>query len=288
MSASKDEFLEPLKNKWFDKGLKKIAYYDGTSRELFLFIYAFQKFCGTKASCGPEKGAECKLARSTAWTRLDNNGNGIVSLAETGKFIQDHLILFYTGDEKALEVGKDEAEALYKHFYPCFIRAFLDAADYGPATKISGTNNRYATKTADGDDYVQFAEFRLLLTYLCIYATIYEAFANVDGGGVGVDVTDDRRVTEAEWTENVASLAGHPLLSLAVSATLPPAKVFKAMDGDGKGKVLLGEFSKYVEDFEFSLGSRWGKLLNAGESEDVVSTGATLKAEYAGGDDEGY
>jgi len=286
--SDKGEFLDKCDLKWFDKGLKSIAYHDGTSRQLFLFIFAFQKFCGTTKSCGAEKGKQSKIARSAAWKVLDNNGNGIVSLAETGKFIQDHLILFYTSDEKALGVGKDEAEALYKHFYPCFIRAFLDAADYGPATKVTGTNNRYATKTADGDDYVQFAEFRLLLSYLCIYGTIYEAFANVDGGGVGVDVTDDRRVTEEEWTKNVDSLKGHPLLSLAVSATLPASDVFKAMDGDGKGKVLLGEFSRYVEDFEFDLKSRWGSLLNAGEDVSTSKGAAVKAAADAAGDADGY
>jgi len=270
------ELIANTKDNWFDHELKKVAFHDKTSRELFLFIYAFQAMCGTTKSCGSEKGAQSKNARSNAWKILDNNGNGIVSLAESGKFIQDHLQLFYTSDESGLGVTVDEAKALYKHFYPCFIRAFLDAADYGPATKITGTNNRYATKTADGDDYVQFSEFRLFLTYLCIYATIYEAFANVDGGGKGVDVTDDRRVTEAEWSTHAHSLTGHPLLSLAISATLPAADVFKAMDGDGKGKVLLGEFSSYVEDFEFNLSTQWGKLLNAGE-EVTSSAGAAVQ-----------
>lgn len=269
--------LDQTKDLWYDECLQKIAFHEGTSRNLFLFIYAFQKLCATKKTCGDDKGNESKILRSAAWKVLDNNGNGIVSLAETGKFIQDHLLTFYTSDEKELGVGKDEAEALYKYFYPCFIRAFLDAADYGPATKVKGTNNRYATKTADGDDYVQFAEFRLLLTYLCIYGTIYEAFANVDGGGAGVDATDDRRVTLEEWSERAGTLKGHPLLSLAVSATLPAGDVFKAMDGDGKGKVLLGEFSTYVEDLEAHLNTRWGELLNAGEL-DASSAGAEVLA----------
>jgi len=274
--ASVDILREKTAAKWFDDGLKSIAFHDKTSRELFLFIYAFQKMCGTTSSCGDEKGKLSKIARSAGWKVLDNNGNGIVSLAESGKFIQDHLQLYYTSDESDLGVSADEAKALYKRFYPCFIRAFLDAADYGPATKITGTNNRYATKTADGDDYVQFSEFRLFLTYLCIYGTIFEAFANVDGGGVGVDVTDDRRVTLEEWTTHAHEMTGHPLLSLAVSATLPAADIFRAMDGDGKGKVLLGEFSSYVEDFEFDLKTRWGKLLNAGEPI-VESAGAAVK-----------
>jgi hypothetical protein len=52
---------------------------------------------------------------------------------------------------------------------------------------------------------------------------------------------------------------------LSISANADPAKVFGAMDNDGKGMVLLAEFSKYIEDYEFALSTRWGKLLNAGE-----------------------
>merc|ERR1712147_593760 len=187
------------------------------------------------------------------WQILDNNGNGLVSLAETGKFVQDHLKNFYTsGDNKHLGVPVDEAGALYKRYYPCFIRAFNDAADYGPATKLKLQHEYSNTKTT-GDDYVEFKEFRLLLTYLCIYASIFEAFGTCDGNGKG--------------------LCGHPLLSLSISANADPAAVFGAMDSDGKGKVLLGEFSKYIEDYEFSLCTRWGKLLNAGEPV-VASAGA--------------
>jgi len=253
-------------DKWWHTGLRTIACHSSSSEHLFLFIFAFQEMCATKKSRSDGRGESVgKAARSANWKLLDNNGNKIVSLAETGKFIKDHLMNFYS-DKKNVggQAFKPDGEALYKHFYPCFIRAFLDAADYGPASKVKGITNRYATKTADGDDYLQFEEFRLLLNYLCIYATIYEAFANIDGGGKGVDATDDRRITLEEWQKNRALLEGHPLLSLSISAK-GGDDIFHKMDGDGKGKVLLAEFSTYVEDHEYYLNSDWGKLLNAGE-----------------------
>merc|ERR1712139_163344 len=111
-------------------------------------------------------------------------------------------------------------------------------------------------------------------------AAIYEAFGNVDGGGKGSDATDDRRISKDEWTSNGPTLKGHPLLSLSISANGDPGMIFDAMDGDGKGKVLLAEFSTYIEDYEFALSTRWGKLLNAGEPA-AGSSGAAVAAAAA-------
>ena len=141
-----------------------------------------------------------------------------------------------------------------------------------------GGGKVYGNTKTTGDDYVQFREFRLLCTYLCVYAAIYEAFGNVDGGGKGIDATDDRRISKDEWTTNGNLLKGHPLLSLSISANGDPSMIFDAMDGDGKGKVLLAEFSTYIEDYEFSLKTRWGKLLNAGEPVADSAGGAVAAA----------
>lgn len=267
---TKDEIAALISQEWYDDGLKALGCHATSPKELLLFIYAFQAMCPKRKAA---HGMEAKMLRSNAWQILDNNGNGLVSLAETGKFVQDHLKNFYTsGDNKHLGVPVDEAGALYKRYYPCFIRAFNDAADYGPATKLKLQHEYSNTKTT-GDDYVEFKEFRLLLTYLCIYASIFEAFGTCDGNGKGFDATDDRRISQDEWATHCKALCGHPLLSLSMSANADPAAVFGAMDSDGKGKVLLGEFSKYIEDYEFSLCTRWGKLLNAGEPV-VASAGA--------------
>merc|ERR1740117_2644372 len=80
---------------------------------------------------------------------LDNNGNGYVSLAETGKWIKDSLTNFLENADKALIV--------YKSFYPSYIRAFKDAG-------------------ASTDDYVQKSEFRLLCAYLCLYGIMFDHF----------------------------------------------------------------------------------------------------------------
>ena len=264
-------------DKWYDEELQALAEDSHTSKELFIFIYCFQSLCAKPKST---HGSVSKQLRVSAWQLLDFNGNKIVSLAETGKWVGERLINFFSeAENKGMNVGAEEAKLLYKRFYPCFIRAFLDAADFGAATKVTqkGGGKVYGNTKTTGDDYVQFREFRLLCTYLCVYAAIYEAFGNVDGGGKGIDATDDRRISKDEWTTNGQLLKGHPLLSLSISANGDPSMIFDAMDGDGKGKVLLAEFSTYIEDYEFSLKTRWGKLLNAGEPA-VASAGEAVAA----------
>jgi len=266
----KAEMVASLKGTWYDEKLQTLAEDAHASRDLFLFIYAFQHLCARPKS---PNGPHSKDLRVSAWRLLDFNGNKIVSLAETDKWVGERLINFYADkDRKHLGVDSEKAKLLRKQFYPCFIRAFLDAADFGAPTKVTqkGGGKVYGNTKTTGDDFVQFREFRLLCTYLCIYGTIFEAFSSIDGGGKGVDHTDDRRISKDEWTRNANLLVGHPLLSLSLSANNEdPGLIFDAMDSDGKGKVLLAEFSSYVEDYEFYIKTRWGKLLNAGESNKV-------------------
>merc|ERR1712146_672480 len=57
-----------------------------------------------------------------------------------GKTGKDH-------SQKAIvQNAQGAAKLLYKRFYPCYIRAFLDAADIGKNGKVRGT------KTATKDD----------------------------------------------------------------------------------------------------------------------------------------
>merc|ERR1712164_85972 len=88
--------------------------------------------------------------------------------------------------------AKEKGKALYKRFYPCYIRSFLYAADIGKNKAVRGT------ATATTDDYVQRSEFRFLNVYLCIYALMYDAFSVVDGGTKGRTKDDDRRITKSE------------------------------------------------------------------------------------------
>lgn len=205
--------------------------------------------------------AQAKQSRNDAWRKLDNNGNGHVSLAETGKWIQDWLIGYYK--------NKEEGVRLYKAFYASYIRAFLDAADWGKDKKVKGT------KTATTDDYVQRNEFRLLIAYLCIYAVMWDTFSTIDGGSEGATKDDDRRMSLEEFKaaveKNKANWGQHPLIGIreAIKGGQDDADdVFKQMDADGKGMVLLKEFCSYLEKAEIANKSELGTLLRASKDED--------------------
>lgn len=131
---------------------------------------------------------ESAAARKAAWSRLDINGNGHVSLAETDKWIQDELVNHF----------KEHGKELWKRFRPSYIRAFKDAADAGPNKKLS--------TTAAEDDYVEKKEFRLLCAYLPIYADLYDIFSAMDGGGEGVSADDDRKINRDEFEAGIGRL----------------------------------------------------------------------------------
>lgn len=224
-----------------------------------------------------------RAERIAAWKSLDNSGNGYVSLAETGKWIQDTIQLnliseataetrgkskLSTKEVKARNAGiaeaKDRAKLLYKRFYPCYIRAFLDAADIGKNKKVGGT------KTATTDDYVQKHEFRHLAAYLGIYALMYDAFSQVDGGSANRTKDDDRRISKAELAKSRFEFKGHPLTGLRMLA-MPDTygnidTAFNEMDADGKGKVLLKEWCQWLERAEVQAETSFGDLLTYASS----------------------
>jgi len=221
-----------------------------------------------------------KKLRDEAWKAIDNNGNGHVSLAETGGWIVKSLKANFlaagklergtgktssTSLKAVCEDAKEKGEALYKLFYPCYIRAFVDAADIGKNKAVRGT------ATATTDDYVQRSEFRFLNVYLCIYALMFDGFAKVDGGSAGRTKDDDRRISKAELGAACSKFKGHPLLGLKMLG-MPGSygnldDIFGQMDADGKGMVLLNEWCLWLEKKESEHKTELGVLLTWKEGE---------------------
>jgi hypothetical protein len=177
-----------------------------------------------------------------------------------GKTGKSHL------SKSEVTAAKDEGIRLYKLFYPVYIRAFLDAADIGKNKRVGGT------KTATTDDYVQRSEFRFLNVYLSIYALMYDAFAKVDGGSAGRSKDDDRRISESELKAAAGGFKGHPLLGVKMLG-MPDSygnigTIFKLMDADSKGMVLLKEWCEYLEGVEIEHETKFGALLAYAEEKD--------------------
>mmetsp|Transcript_22548 Transcript_22548/g.21668 ORF Transcript_22548/g.21668 Transcript_22548/m.21668 type:complete len:478 (-) Transcript_22548:152-1585(-) len=179
--------------------------------------------------------------RKTAFKSCDGNGSGQSSLAEVDGYIQSAL---------KRKCGNEKGETLYKVFRPCYIVAF------GAAKPIANLSK------AD-DDFINFAEFRVLHAYLCIYASMLDAFSLIDGGGAGVDKDDDRRLSKDEWMTGYKNVTDFGFVGLnKMSDDSQAEDIFTKMDSDGKGMVLLKEFCHYLKTCELDAKTPLGPLLS--------------------------
>ena len=212
-------------------------------------------------------GAQAKAVRKQTWLAVDPNGNGLVSLAEFDGWIKKTLLLNATSPEESAE-----ADRLWKLYRPSYIRAFNDAKDVSKEREIKSVGD------ATTDDYVTKGEFRLAVAYLCLYAAMFDAFNQIDGGSAGTTATDDRRMSLAEWQAAYPKIQemGYGFVALQQAAkeaegetttevAQTAEEIFKKIDADGKGMVLLNEWCKFIEKAEIDAGTLAGKMLNAGD-----------------------
>ena len=192
-------------------------------------LKAFVK-CFQPMSAQSDEGAKL---RKKGWSAADPNGNGLVSLAEAEGFVLLTLLASHPKKD-----GKEPGRDLFDAYRPCFIKAFNDAKDY----KKDDGKVLAGTKSSKADDFVSRGEFRYLCAYLCIYASMYDAFSLIDGGGAG-RAGDDRKIDLGEWMAGYKSVTGHGFWYLADLKTDKDAKdLFFKIDSNGGGAIMLDEW----------------------------------------------
>jgi len=140
------------------------------------------------------------------WARIDVNANGYVSLAEITKGVRD-----------VLKVGDlfDCRPAINRAFHHC--------------------KNVAKGKNKEGDELLEFPEFRLFLQSLRQFFEYYQAFSRIDTGA-------DRRISKEEFTS--------PAIKASIEKWVGPitdmAAEFDKVDSDGKGQILFGEFVSWA------------------------------------------
>jgi len=205
-----------------------------------------------------DTGKKNNAARKQAWLACDPNGNGYASLAETDGWIKKSLYAMY---------GDGEGDDLWKLYRPSYIRAFNDAKDTAPEKDVKGAN-------ATTDDYVTRNEFRICCAFICLYATMDDAFSMVDGGGEGVTATDDRRMSldefKAGWDKigTAYGLAGLAEIADEAKGDVTPDSVFAEIDADGKGMVLLNEWCAWLKTKEVDAGGISARMLTTGDDDE--------------------
>ena len=151
-----------------------------------------------------ERTPESKARRDKIWNYIDVNGNSYVSLAEVDKGLRDVLQL----------------DAVF-NCKKAIIRAF------------NASKHAVKTKSKHGPDYIERAEFRLLLQYLRQYYEYYQAFARIDTG-------DDNRVDLKEFIAAKASIEKW------VGKIADPVAEFNKIDKNGGGQILFDEFCEWA------------------------------------------
>lgn len=163
-------------------------------------------------------------ARDEAWSELDFNGNGYVSLAEFDKWFNERTIRTEGAGGATVEGTKSE---LFRYGRPALIRAF------NLANGVAKANPDKGGLEASADDYVTKPEFRLLLVSLQAALAIFRLFDIAD-------TSDDRRVSKEEWTAQLAVINGE-LRHYGYTGRALNGDDFDSVDADGGGVILLDE-----------------------------------------------
>lgn len=151
-----------------------------------------------------KKTAEEKAARKMMFQQFDPNGNGILSLAEVDKAMRDVLNMGELFDAK-----------------PAIMRAFQIAKN---CTKSS--------RGKQGDDYIEFREFRYFLQALRQYFEYWVAFCRTDTDG-------DRRIDLQEFK------AARDKLEVWVGP-IDCEAAFSEIDTNKGGHILFDEFCQWA------------------------------------------
>jgi hypothetical protein len=89
----------------------------------------------------------------------------------------------------------------------------------------------------------------------------------IDGGGAGRDINDDNRMELNEWLAGYSNVIDHGFVALqGISTKAEALAVFKMMDDNGGGMVLLDEWSFFLKNCEIAADTPIGKLLAADEA----------------------
>ncbi len=196
------------------------------STDLKDFIRAFQPLT--------EKTSKGKDLRLKSFSQVDQNRNGYASLAELDSFIKYAL---------SKSLLRSRADFLFNCFRKSYIKAFQWAR-----TVCENGNDEVA------DDYVTFPEFRLFNVFLCIYATLLDAFHSINKTSETID--------NHEFMKSYKNCRDYGFMALAsIQSVKDATETFKNLDPDGSGRVSYNEWCTYIINVEMKTGSDLGKIM---------------------------
>jgi Ca2+-binding EF-hand superfamily protein len=163
-------------------------------------------WAAVQAKLPVDKDEASKQKRMAMFDQFDPNKNGYLSLAEIDKGMRDVLGLQDLFDAK-----------------PVLMRAYQAAKGINP-------------KPGRGEDYVERAEFRMLLVYLKAYLKIWEVFSKADS-------SDDRRLDRKEFAKAFPTLQQW-------AGGLNEQQVWDTVLPKGAQHILFTEFAQWAIEKE--------------------------------------
>jgi len=177
-----------------------------------------------------EKTSNSLSRRKLAWSNMDPNSNGTVSLSELETWIQQELVKKY---------AKTDGYRIWKYFRPIYVHAFNDAR---------------AIRKDENNDLLTKSEFRLCSSFLCFYASMADSFFSMDGANEDNLENKDRSISLEEWKvafpkflSNQDEYNFNAFASLKDPNVGTPESFFSKMDNNNQGLVLLSEWFNFLK-----------------------------------------
>lgn len=181
-----------------------------------------------------EKTSKGKDLRLKNFSQVDQNRNGYASLAEIDSFIKSAL-------------SKSLLRSRTDFLFNCFRKSYIKAFQWAKTVCEAG-NDQVA------DDYVTFPEFRLFNVFLCIYATLLDAFHSINKTSETIDYH--------EFMKSYKNSRDYGFRALASIQSIKDAtETFKNLDPDGSEKVSYNEWCTYIINVEIETGTDLGKIM---------------------------
>jgi len=191
-----------------------------------------------------EKSVNGNKLRQAGFKIADTNDNRCCSLIGLETFIE------YVLNEN---FEREQSDHIFKYFRCAFSYAF-NAANFSDKQ-----DDNY-----DGTNGVNFSGFRIFNAYLCIYATMRDAFHKITNE---IDTNSNvkssqERFDSMKWNQRCKSVIGYGFVAFGIIKDNNDAKsIFKNMDRVGRGNVLLEDWCDFVGKAEISKKTGLGKML---------------------------
>lgn len=204
-----------------------------------------------------EKLATSRSLRKNGFA-AHGDGSGVWTLVDVESFVYNTL------EEDASDVGW-----LFMKYKPSFFAAFSNAVELNKIAweqEVTHENGNVNVIDGAGDDRISFREFRMLNAFLCIYASMLEAFISVRGREAyssGSMYDDDTlSLSKSEWIDGRGNIEEADFVALKNVSDIHTARtIFKKMDIHELNKVTFMEFCKFVKEAEVHSKTALGRLL---------------------------